>query len=292
MKRRGDALHAGSNPAPATKTKYMDIMAQEKMNVTLAKAEHERAIYTESLRKQGEFFKRNSSSFRGEKKTFHAAEGQLEDPTKMGHTVVATTVSEEIKRLVNKALLPYLKDQFAIEATNAAGSARVPFVVDGLKLGSLSATELLRLKNILTDENLKQVVQNIPVRSESEIWKASAHEDYQGRDDIFESPRLEGDSFTTITDTEILLDPNIDKEHIPSSYRPITKEVKTTVKRGSYTSQKFSGEWTLRQKNLVQERISKLLSAVIEATKTVNDTPTMEPNLAADKLLNYIFYGV
>ena len=82
-----------------------------------------------------------------------------------------------------------------------------------------------------------------------------------------------------------------DKEHLPSSYRPITKEVKTTIKRGSYTSQKFSGEWTLRQKNLVQERISKLLNAVIEATKTVNDTPTMEPNLATDKLLKYIFYG-
>ena len=132
---------------------------------------------------------------------------------------------------------------------------------------------------------------NIPVRSDSEIWKASGNEDYEGRSDIFETPRLEGDSFTTITDTEILVDPNIDKEHVPSSYRPITKEVKTTIKRGSYTSQKFSGEWTLRQKQLVQERISKLLSAVIEATKTVNDTPTMEPNLATDKLMSYIFYG-
>ena len=105
MQRLAEEFHkllvAGSNPAPATKTKYMDIMAQEKMNVTLAKAEHERAVYSESLRKQGEFFKRNPSSFRGEKKTFHAAEGQLEDPTKMGHTVVATTVSEEIKRLVD-----------------------------------------------------------------------------------------------------------------------------------------------------------------------------------------------
>ena len=87
------------------------------MNVTLAKAEHERAVYAESLRKQGEFFKRNPSSFRGEKKTFHAAEGQLEDPTKMGHTVVATTVSEEIRRVMEAALLPYLRDQFAIEAT-------------------------------------------------------------------------------------------------------------------------------------------------------------------------------
>lgn len=135
------------------------------MNVTLAKAEHERAVYTESLRKQGEFFKRNASSFRGEKKTFHAAEGQLEDPTKMGHTLVATTVSEEIKRLMDAALLPYLKDQFAIEATNAAGSPRVPFVVDGLNLGSLSATELLRLKNLLTDDNLKNLVAGIPVRS-------------------------------------------------------------------------------------------------------------------------------
>jgi len=88
-----------------------------------------------------------------------------------------------------------------------------------------------------------------------------------------------------------LLDPNIDKEHLPSSYRPITKEVKTTIKRGSYTSQKFSGEWTLRQKQLVQERISKLMNAVIEATKKVNDTQTLEPNLATDKLLGYIFYG-
>lgn len=266
-------------------------MAQEKMNVTLAKAEHERAVYSESLRRQGEFFKKSPGSFRGEKKTFHAAEGQLEDPTKIGHTVVAATVSEEIDRLVDSALLPYLKDQFAIEATNAAGAARVPFVVDGLNLGSLSATELLRLKNILTDDKLKTMVASIPVRSDSEIWKASEHEDYQGRADVFETPRLEGDSFTTVTDTEILLDPNIDKEHIPFSYRPITKEVKTTIKRGSYTSQKFSGEWTLRQKNLVQERISKLLSAVIEATKTVNDTPTIEPNLAVDKFLKYIFYG-
>ena len=261
------------------------------MNVTLAKAEHERAVYTESLRKQGEFFKRNPSSFRGEKKTFHAAEGQLEDPTKVGHTVVATTVSEEINHLKERALSPYLKDQFSIEATNAAGAAKVPFVVDGLNFGSLSATELLRLKNILTDENLKNLVANIPVRSDSEIWKGSANEDYQGRAGIYETPRLEGDSFTTITDTEILLDPNIDKEHLPSSYRPITKEVKTTIKRGSYTSQKFSGEWTLRQKQLVQERISKLMNAVIEATKTVNDTLTMEPNLATDKLLDYIFYG-
>ncbi len=81
------------------------------------------------------------------------------------------------------------------------------------------------------------------------------------------------------------------KEHLSSGYRSITKEVKTTIKRGSYTSRKFSGEWTLRQKQLVQERISKLLSAVIEATKTVNDTPTMEPNLATDKFLGYIFYG-
>ena len=192
---------------------------------------------------------------------------------------------------MDRALLPYLKDQFAIEATNAAGSARVPFVVDGLNLGNLSATELLRLKNILTDENLKNLVSNIPVRSDSEIWNVSENEDYQGRPDIFESPRLEGDSFTSITDTEILLDPNIDKEHLPSSYRPITKEVRSIIKRGSYTSQKFSGEWTLRQKQLVQERICKLINAVIEATKTVNDTPTMEPNLAADKLLGYIFYG-
>lgn len=34
-----------------------------------------------SLRKQKEFFKQNPASFKGEKKTFHAAEGQLEDPT-------------------------------------------------------------------------------------------------------------------------------------------------------------------------------------------------------------------
>ena len=122
-------------------------MVQEKMNVTLAKAEHERAVFTESLRKQGEFFKRNSASFRGEKKTFHAAEGQLEDPTKIGHTVVATTVSEEIKRMVDGALLPYLKDQFAIEATNAAHEVvdvdfeevGAGFVADGIHVVVLSA---------------------------------------------------------------------------------------------------------------------------------------------------------
>ena len=57
--------------------KQMDIMAQEKMNVTLAKAEHERAVYTESLRKQGEFFKRNASSFRGEKLNTSEVSGGL-----------------------------------------------------------------------------------------------------------------------------------------------------------------------------------------------------------------------
>lgn len=60
---------------------------------------------------------------------------------------------------------------------------------------------------------------------------------------------------------------------------------------GDYTLQKFTGEWTQRQRAELLRRRSNILAAVTEALKVVNDTPAENPNLDVDKLITFLHHG-
>ena len=60
---------------------------------------------------------------------------------------------------------------FNCEATNASGTARADLIVDGKVIANLSSLELLKLKSFLENPQLQEMLQNIPVRKDSEIWE-------------------------------------------------------------------------------------------------------------------------
>ena len=244
-----------------------------KMNTLLAKVDHSQTVFNKEMTAYAVLFKNKQGMFRGERKTYAPREGYPEDPTKQGTTAVQSTRNE----------------QFSVEATNSIGAKRVPLVVDGVKLGDLTALDLMRLKSILTSGPLDTMYDLIPVRSDSEVW-TKADGDYANRD-VYCTPMLKGVVRTTESEEVILKDPNLDPAHLPANYNAKTTVKKKTVEIGDYTMQKFSGEWTQTQKAQLLDRKSRLLNAVIAALKEVNDVEAVPSNLDVKAMLNFIHKG-
>lgn len=260
-----------------------------KMNTLLAKVDHATASVAKLFSDYVQFFKNKQGMFRGSKKTFVPRDGYVEDPTKMGVTVVATTVDEKMDWF-NEQFKNWLNDVFRVEATNSKGAKTVELIVDGKSFGNLTALELMRLKSILTNKDLEAVFANIPVRSDSEVWTPTQDPEYNGRK-IFETALIKGVTRTTEKEEVILKDPNLDPSHLPANYQAKTTIKSKTVETGDYTSQSFTGEWTQRQRAELLRRRSTLLSAVIEALKVVNDTIVENPNLDVNAVVDYIYKG-
>lgn len=263
---------------------------QQKMNTLLAMAEHSASAFRKELSDYVGIFKNKQNFFKGVKSTFVPRDGFPEDPSKQGTTMVQSTVDEQFDWLIDKIAKKYLTQQFAIEATNSKGADTVELVVEGHSFGNLTALELMRLKSLLTDGMLDEMLKNIPVRSDSEVWTKSNCPEYAQRE-VYETPMLKGVTRTTEKHEEILKDPNIDPEHIPSAYRAQVSVKNVTVETGDYTSQRFSGEWTQTQKAQLLARKSALLGAVIAALKEVNAMDSTDTNLDVDGMLSYIFKG-
>lgn len=261
----------------------------QKMNTLLAKVDHSASVYAKEVNEYASYFKNSQGAFRGEKKTYAPREGYPEDPTKKGVTAVQTTVNEQLDWFKDIAA-NYLNEVFAVEATNSMGARKVELVVDGHSFGELTALDLMRLKSVLTAKELVTMYERIPVYSDSEIWTPTQNTEYKGRE-ILENELMKGVSRTTETKEEILKDPNIDPANIPANYRAAIVQRKTTVEVGDYTMQKFTGEWSQKQRADLLNRRSKLLKAVIAALKEVNDQEVVESNLDANALLDYIHYG-
>lgn len=260
-----------------------------KMNTLLAKVDHATASVAKLFSDYVQFFKNKQGMFRGSKKTFVPRDGYVEDPTRMGTTVVATTVDEKMDWF-NEQFKNWLKDVFSVEATNSKGAKTVELVVDGKSFGNLTALELMRLKSILTNKDLETVFANIPVRSDSEVWTPAQDPEYNGRK-VFETALIKGVTRTTEKEEVILKDPNLDPAHLPANYQAKTTIKSKTVETGDYTAQSFTGEWTQRQRAELLRRRSTLLAAVIETLKVVNDTPAENPNLDVNAVVDYIYRG-
>ena len=265
-------------------------MKQKLMNTLLAMAEHSAATFRKELNDYVSIFKNKQGFFKGVKNTFVPRDGFPDEPSKQGVTMVQSTVDEQFDWFIKHIASKYLTEQFAIEATNSQGAPKVELIVDGKSFGCLTALELMRLKSILTDGAFDEMLKNIPVRSDSEVWTKSNCPEYTNRE-VYETQMLKGVTRTTEKHEEILKDPNIDPEHIPSAYRAQVSVKNITVETGDYTSQKFSGEWTQTQKAALLDRKSALLGSVIAALKEVNAMESADTNLDVDGMLSYIFKG-
>lgn len=259
----------------------------KKMNTLLAVTAGGQSGFKAALKDFYEFFKRGQGAFIGEKKTYEAADDTVDDPSKRGNTLVQTTVDEKLQWLkVGQA--EALNEVFTVEKANA-NNITAELVVNEKSWGELTTLELLRLKGVLEDTTLSSMLSVIPVRSDSEEWATTSAEQYKGRNGIFESPLMTGESKTTDKETYILTDPNIAKLKDGVVYTPLTASKNTVRVLGISTHQRFTGEWSQRQKAELIRKRNVLYKAVIETLKVANDTEVMQESKLGTQLLDYLF---
>ena len=256
-----------------------------KLNVLLGKTDYLASTFSGMLKNYIGFFKGKQGAFVGEKRTYTPKNDTVDEPGKRKNLLVTTTVSEKFEWFMDNSK-DYIDSLFAVEATNASGTAKATLKVDGKKWGEFTSLELLRLKSVLENNDLKGMLDNIPVRSDSLLWEANTTEQYKGRD-IFQSPLQEGTEKTTVIESYILEDPNIAKIDA-KSYAPQLGKKNTVMETGDYTHQKFTGEVSQREKAGILKRRSSLLTGVIEALKECNDVTIVKSELNSKKIFGYL----
>lgn len=267
-------------------------MKEKKLNVLLGVTEHLKGHYKRMINDYNKYFLKSQGAFRGIKKTYQAVEGAFDDPGKRGVVKVTTTVPQKLDYFIENAT-KYIDTLFSQEKTNAMGMAVAPLIVQGETWGTFTSLELLRLKSLLESGDLgdlSKMIENIPVRSDAEIWTKTENEDYSGMA-VYETPLVEGPNKTTEKVPTVLEDPNLKGRDLPSNYTSPMVYQDKAVKLGDYTSQVFSGEWSHRERALCLRRRTTLLTAITEALKVANDCEVLESEMKADKLFNYLFYG-
>lgn len=259
-----------------------------KLNTLLAKTEHLGVQFKKIIGDYVNFFKNNQGDFRGEKKTYDPNPGTMDEPSLRGNRLVVTTVDEKLDYLV-ATTSEYIDSLFSQERTNSMGIAKAELIVDGNNFGEFTSMELLRLKSLIENNVLETMYLTIPVRDDKEIWKTVTDEEYKGRN-IFESTLQEGSKRTTVKESYIVVDPNLTKE-TSSRYTPILAEKNSVMELGKYTLQKYSGEYTHRERAEILGRRTKMLTAVIEALKVANDVETVQSSMTAQKIFSYLHKG-
>ena len=263
-------------------------MEKTKMNALLAKTDHLAASYKKMLEDHVKFFKSKQGEFKGEKKTYQPKDGTVDIPSERKNELVVTTVKEKFTWFEETAN-EYINALFAQEATNASGNAKAKLVVDGVNFGEYSSLELLRMKSLLESGTLEEMYKTIPVRSDSEEWTPTDEEMYSGRE-IFESPKQTGVKKSVMKESYILPDPNIANSKT-DKYTPQIAQKDTIIELGDYSFQRFSGEWSHRERAELLRRRTKLLTAVIEALKVANEVEAVQSQMTAEKLFGYLHKG-
>lgn len=253
-----------------------------KLNSLLAITEDLAGSFKGMVKDFIDFFKKNQSSFQGEKNTYTAFEGQEDFPSLRKSKVVVTTVDEKL-RWFNQNTSKYINGVLDQEATNASGNAATDLIVDGQNWGRVSTNEILRMLNILQNFNLKEMYGNIPVRSDSENWFKTSNEDddYIGRE-IYQTELLKYPKRTSETEQYVLSEAN---QYNPN---PVIASRKIVIEQGIQTNQKFSGEWSHRQRANSLLKLEKLRTALKEALSRANDVEVVQSNVRASQIFDYI----
>jgi len=253
-----------------------------KLSVALALRERSEKEFKNMVDDMFTKFKTKQTLFKGERKTYIAKEGYLDEPSKRNFVNVASTVSEQLEWMNNNSK-NYLNTVFNIEKTNASGTVKGSLVVEGTKVGEYSSLELLRLKSIL-EGKLRDLYKEIPVRSEQAIWTLAEEEAFRAKG-IFSTALETGDAKTTIKEQYILPDPHPDKNR-----QPMVADKSTQVLIGTYTTQQFSGEFSMYQRAELLVRYEKMLQATITALEEANNAEIISSDLG-DKVFNYLHAG-
>lgn len=259
----------------------------KKLKLVLALTQDSAARYVALVKDYAKFFDKSQGAFLGFKNTYQPQDAAIDDPTKRGYNKVVTTVPEKLDYFI-KSTADYISNVLSKERTNGMGDAVAPLMVDGKNWGLLTSNELLALKSILEKGELMQMIQSIPVRTDTDIWEPTTADEYVHRA-IVQKPMVTQLVKTTTKEQHILSDPNIEKLKPGADYKPQIASRDTVVELGTQTRQEFSGQWTHVQRAAALEKLIQLRDAVTTALEKANDVEAVESPITAEQLFGYIF---
>lgn len=259
----------------------------KKLKLVLALTQDAASRYVALVKDYTKFFDKSQGAFLGFKNTYQPQDAAIDDPTKRGYSRIITTVPEKLDYFI-KSTSDYISNVLSKERTNGSGKAAADLIVDGQNWGRLTSNELLALKSILEKGELMQMIQSIPVRTETDIWEPTTAEEYLGKA-IFQKPMVTQVVKTTTKEQYVLNDPNIEKLKPGADYKPQIASKDTVVELGTQTRQEFSGQWTHVQRAVALEKLIKLKDAVTVALEKANDVDAEESPITANHLFGYIF---
>jgi len=259
-----------------------------KQNALLAKTEHSATQYNALLKEYVATFadKHKSQIFVGARQTYQAEGDYLDEPSKRGFKPVQNTVPEYLKYFLDTCG-DHITNLFAIEATNANGKATANLIVDGDDWGKYTTLELLRLRSFLDSKELSKMYETLPVRRDDIKWVRSNDSEMKS-ENIWETEVFESANRTTLKESYILPDPNIQLLKDGAGYKPQIASKDTQVILGTQTVQHFSGEVSHRDRAAMLHRLSKLKEAVREALAKANEVEVVQSGLTAEKIFGYI----
>lgn len=259
---------------------------KRKLKLVLALTQDAASRYAALVKDYSKFFEKQQGAFLGFKNTYQQVDTLIDDPSKRGYTKVITTVPEKLDYFI-QSVESYIQNVLTKERTNGMGVAKAELIVGGKSWGEFTSNELLCLKSLLEKGEFMQMIQAIPVRTETDIWEPTTADEYQNRA-IVQKPLVTQVNKTTVKEQQILVDPNLDKLKPGADYKPQITSRDTVLELGTQTRQEFSGQWTHLQRATALERVIELRNAVTVALEQANDVEVVEATLTAEKLFGYI----
>jgi hypothetical protein len=256
-----------------------------KLNTLLGLREKVEAGFRGALDDMLQKFKKNQGLFKGERKTYVAADGYADEPTKRTFKRVQSTVKEQLDWL-EESSKDFMDIVFSIEKTNATGKVKAELIVAGENWGEFSSLELLRLKTTLENSKLKSLYPILAIRTSTESWKISDDAEYEGQDGLYQTDVSGGSSKTTLKESYILKDPHMEPGGT-TNRPPIIAERNTQAEIGTYTVQNFSGEMSALERANILVRYNELMKAVIIALQEANNVAS-ETSVLGTKVFKFL----
>lgn len=232
----------------------------------------EKSVKQDTFKKISEIYKKlqKSEYFNGFYKKYTSIDEEGEKFSDENKKVLVNTKEELTK--ISKTLTELFDISYLKDISNTTTSADI--IVDGVKLASnVPPTYILFLEKQLTD--IKTMVNAIPTLDVSEDW---VHDTNSG---LYKSEPITTNR--TKKQQKVLVKYEATKEH-PAQ----TELVSEDILIGHWSTVKVSGALSIPDKEILVEKVNKLIKSVKIAREEANNA-TVEDNKIGESIFNYLF---